>query len=1028
MALSPWQPLSGRRVLRIPRLDRRAHESSEGEMLKVCTVNVGTMKGRGREIANMLHRRGADICCVQEVRYKGGSSMTIGDGDEKFKFWYSGNCVGSNGVGIFVKQNLAENVIEVNRCSDRIMKIKIVLGKTVYHVYSAYAPQVGRPTREKDAFFEELEDELVTVPDTEGLIVGGDFNCHIGNERSGYEDVMGRYGFGTANAEGVALLDLCKNQGLKICNTLFRKDREKLITYKSGSAETQIDFILVKPVTGQSVMNCKVIPGEACLTQHRLLRADLRLRKFKRKQWKGEKKIKLWKLKDVNLQRQFEVKVQEATRDGDKDWPTVASAIRVAAEQTCGRTSGHRVEQRETWWWNEEVQEAIKQKKESFSQWQRTGRAQDKHLYRVSNNRAKRAVTAAKRLAWTDWSNGLHTTEGKQKMFKVAKQIRKDKKDIVGSNYIRDTDGTIKIDEQEAAERWRGYFEVLLNEENANVIEDEEMVLGPIKQIELDEINTALSFMKSDKAAGPSAVTADMIKYAGETGAIALRDIFRKILYEEKAPVEWGDSLTIPLFKGKGDALECGKYRGLRLLEHSMKIYERILLNRLKMIVKVDEQQCGFTSGKSTTDAIFMVRMLQEKYCRKKKKLYLVFVDLEKAFDKVPRKAIRWALRRQLVPEKLINQVMCLYEHSTSRAKFAGKTSQSFDVSVGVHQGSALSPLLFNLVLEETTKSCRKGCPWELLYADDLVLMAESREEVLSMFEKWREALEKRGLKVNLGKTKLLVSGKEYEVEETGKYPCGVCKTGVGNYSAILCTECNKWCHKRCSGLRSLDGVNNYRCPTCVTGRAMVEMDESLVVEGGIIEEVTHFCYLGDLLDRSGGAERAMKTRISAAWSKWRELAGLLTNAGIPLLYRARVYEACVRSVMLYASETWAMTKKMEDFVLKADRRMLRNMAGIRLRDRVSSEVVLDRCKLKSINQQLYKRRLNWFGHVARRSLEEPLGFVYSMEIPGRLPPGRPRKTWRGSVQDLLDRAGVTEDAALERSTWNVVVTSLTSS
>ena len=183
------------------------------------------------------------------------------------------------------------------------------------------------------------------------------------------------------------------------------------------------------------------------------------------------------------MQRQFEDRVQEATRDGDKDWPTVASAIRVAAEQTCGRTSGHRGEQRETWWWNEEVQQAIKQKKESFCQWQRTGRVQDKHLYRVSNNRAKRAVTTAKRLAWTEWSNGLNTTEGKQKMFKVAKQIRKDKKDIVGSNYIRDTDGTIKVDEQEAAERWRGYFEGLLNEENPNVIENEEMVLRPLQQI-----------------------------------------------------------------------------------------------------------------------------------------------------------------------------------------------------------------------------------------------------------------------------------------------------------------------------------------------------------------------------------------------------------------------------------------------------------------------------------------------------------------------------------------------------------------
>ena len=232
---------------------------------------------------------------------------------------------------------------------------------------------------------------------------------------------------------------------------------------------------------------------------------------------------------------------------------------------------------------------------------------------------------------------------------------------------------------------------------------------------------------------------------------------------------------------------------------------------------------------------------------------------------------------------------MCLYEHSTSRAKVAGKTSQSYDVSICMHQGSAPSPLLFNLVMEETTKSRRKGCPWKPLYADDLALMAESREEVLSMFTKWREALEKRGLKVNVVKTKLLLSGKDNEVAETASYPCGVCRIEVGR-SSILCTECNKWCHKCCSGLSNLCGVKNYRCPTCVTGRVIVEIDESLVLEGGKIEEMTHFCYLGYVLDRSGWAERAIRARIAAAWSKWRELASLLTNAAIPLLYPARVY------------------------------------------------------------------------------------------------------------------------------------------
>ena len=999
-------------------------------MLKVCTVNVGTMKGKGREITSMLARRGADICCVQEVRYRGGSAMSVGDGDEKFKFWYGGNDAGTNGVGIFASQRLAENVIEVNRCSDRMMKVKIVLGKTVYHVYSVYAPQVGRSTREKEEFLEELEEEIAAVPGSEGLIIAGDFNCHVGTDRAGYEEVMGPYGYGTANPEGVALLDLCKNQGLKIANTCFEKDTEKLITYKSGSAATQIDYIIIKPFTGQSLTNCKVIPGEACVSQHRLLRADIKIADFHKKSWKGSRKLKLWKLEDPSLRMEFEERVGEGMSwgEGEREWALLETVVREAAEQTCGRTSGRRGVQRETWWWNETVQSAIRNKAMAFKSWQRTRSVQDHLLYRVANNRAKRAVTAAKRLAWSSWSENLGTAEGKLKMFKIAKQLKNEKKDIVGSNFIKDVDGSIKVNGKEAANRWRDYFRELLNVENSNLIEEEYAVQGPLPQVQREELETALAGMKSGKAAGPSEVTSDMLRLAGDTGKEMLLEIFQKILREEKSPKEWCNSLTIPLFKGKGDALLCDKYRGLRLLEHGMKIWERILLNRLKLHVKVDAQQCGFTSGKSTTDAIFTLRQLQEKYSRKKKRLYHIFVDLEKAFDKVPRAAIQWALRRQLVPERLINQVMSLYKHSASQVRFAGEVSGSFPVRVGVHQGSSLSPLLFNIVMEEATKSCRKGHPWELLYADDLVLTAESRDMVVDMFKRWRSAMERRGLKVNLAKTKLMVTGKDSEIIQTGRYPCGVCGSGVG-VNSILCTVCDKWCHKRCSGLSSLGRVTDFRCPACTQGTSFPHTDDSVTVDGGVIQEVAHFCYLGDVLERSGGSERAIRARISAGWSKWRELTGLLTNCGIPLVHRGRVYEACVRPVLLYASETWAVTKKLEDIMLRADRRMLRFMAGVRLRDGVPSAEVLERCGLESIIMQMRRRRLRWFGHVVRREEEEPIGNAYRMEIPGRQPRGRPRKTWRGSVDDILVPAGVSgETMALDRERWSSVVKSLTSS
>ena len=104
-----------------------------------------------------------------------------------------------------------------------------------------------------------------------------------------------------------------------------------------------------------------------------------------------------------------------------------------------------------------------------------------------------------------------------------------------------------------------------------------------------------------------------------------------------------------------------------------------------------------------------------------------------------------------------------LYENSTLQVRFAGGLSEKFPIKVGVHQGSALSPLLFKLVMEEASKSIRKGDPWELLYADDLVLTAESKEEskeaVEQKFDAWISAMELRALKVNIGKTKLLVSG-----------------------------------------------------------------------------------------------------------------------------------------------------------------------------------------------------------------------------------------------------------------------------
>ena len=109
-------------------------------------------------------------------------------------------------------------------------------------------------------------------------------------------------------------------------------------------------------------------------------------------------------------------------------------------------------------------------------------------------------------------------------------------------------------------------------------------------------------------------------------------------------------------------------------------------------MVKISSHQCGLTSGKSTSEVNLITLQMQEKYCMKKKELFHILVELEKAFDKRPRATIELNLQRQLVPERLVRLVMGLYDNSTSTAKFTGDLSETFPIELEVHQGQVLSP------------------------------------------------------------------------------------------------------------------------------------------------------------------------------------------------------------------------------------------------------------------------------------------------------------------------------------------------
>ena len=131
---------------------------------------------------------------------------------------------------------------------------------------------------------------------------------------------------------------------------------------------------------------------------------------------------------------------------------------------------------------------------------------------------------------------------------------------------------------------------------------------------------------------------------------------------------------------------------------------------------------------------------------------------------------------------------------------------------------------------------------------------------------------------------------------------------------------------------------------------------------------------------------------------------------------------------MLYAAETWALTQREENLIQGCDRRMLRRLCGVTLRDRISSDEVLGRCGLESVLLRIRKKRMAWFGHVYRRDESDPLCRVKNVEAQGRRPRGRPKKTWSDCVQGDLSAAGVRETAAENRAEWRATISCLTAS
>jgi len=306
-----------------------------------------------------------------------------------------------------------------------------------------------------------------------------------------------------------------------------------------------------------------------------------------------------------------------------------------------------------------------------------------------------------------------------------------------------------------------------------------------------------------------------------------------------------------------------------------------------------------------------------------------------------------------------------MYKDATTCVRTCGGDTTDFPIKIGLHQGSALSPYLFALVMDEVTRNIQGDIPWCMLFADDVVLVDESRAGVNGKLELWRSTLESKGFRLNRTKTEYMMCDFSVTRQEDGDVSLG----------------------------------------------------------GQMVPQKDMFRYLVSMLPRDGDIDEDVKHRISAGWLKWHQASGVLCDKRVPQKLKGKFYRTAIRPVMLYGTECWPTKRRHEQQLSVAEMRMLRWFCGYTRRDRVRNEDIREKVGVALIEEKLTQHRLRWFGHVQRRLPEAPVrsGLLKRVDNVKR-GRGRPKLTWDEAVKRDLKDWNVPKEVAFDRSAWRLAI------
>ena len=811
-----------------------------------------------------------------------------------------------------------KHIVDIHPVSDRLAVAVIKAGQTyTLNLITAYAPHAGRPEEEKESFYSELQETYSSYETKGPTWILGDMNARIVKASTEEErNYIGNFTFRPQEVNPFSENDqVMENRNLLLsfitanecilANTWFKKQDRFLATYRTPGTEQhanrarpnfeQLDYVIVPKRWRNSIKNAEADAEVNINTDHFPIIITCRISLRRISDNYTQVRPTKWERCNDNEWQAYNTQITEdikqtknALAEGQTvTWNLFKSILTKAAEQHIPKEASTR--RRETV--STRTIALIEQRQAAIQNGQEATAKEILKAIKKSKRRDTRERTIEDMRTLT-LDRGIWSTLRKLKIgFRPNPYSRRDKH----KKHIKLTDVADASARHLAEEQWGNTGEEHWKDipEERIIIEELECISG---ELVVYEVADAIFKMKRRKAAGPDNIALELLKELSHVNVAELTNILNEWwTHPDQMDEELWQARVALLFK-KGNTADLNNYRPISLLNTIYKILAAIIKTRLErgMEAHLQKTQFGFRKHRGTAEAIHCVRRIIEQAEQTGSKTILLLLDWEKAFDKISHQALGKTLERMNVPAELATRIMKIYEAPIFKTEIEGIQSKWYPQKTGIRQGCPLSPYPFLIVMTAMFHDVEKEATSnknekrvlntnfdEILYADDTICVSTDTKQI----NKRLAAIEKHGRRYGL--------------------------------------KLNK---DKCEVMTNATADVHFADGTKVTKR----------------EEVK---YLGCILNMRADTSSEVKSRISTCMAIMQKMDLFWRKAECPIKWKILVFDAVIRSKLLYGLETAMLTdsaqRRLNVFQLKGLRKILKMKTTFVERANTNERVIL---------------------------------------------------------------------------------------